>query len=153
MVGDNNGRKGFLTGVGGGSTMISALSGGVTAQSIFTVAIPTPRFAYALTFLTNHMNVQTISAYTVDPNTGILNPLAGPSVSVVGRIGISPDGNFLDALCSPTFSGAESICTLKLTVILELYKLQARLRHCHKRLRASSTVLSSALAVAFSTLR
>jgi 6-phosphogluconolactonase len=110
LVGDNNGRKGFLTGVGGGSTTISAVSGAIAAKSGFAVTVPTPRFAYLRTFAIPS-RAQTVSAYTVDPSTGSLSPLSGPPVPVAGTFRVSPDGNFLLALCSPTFSGADAICS------------------------------------------
>jgi len=109
LVGDNKGRKGFLTGVGGGAITISAVSGAITATSSFAVTVPAPRFAYLLNFSLPTRS-QTISAYTVDPNTGIFSPLPGAPVLVAGNFGVSPDGDFLYAPCSPTLSGGDAIC-------------------------------------------
>jgi 6-phosphogluconolactonase len=113
LVGDTQGRKGFFTGIGGGSATISAVSGAITATSSFTVTVPTPRFAYLVEF-TIPTRTQTISAYTVDPNTGTLNPVPGATadVPVPGSFGVSPDSNFLYAVCSfnPALE-SEAICS------------------------------------------
>jgi 6-phosphogluconolactonase (cycloisomerase 2 family) len=100
LVGDKQGRKGFFTGIGGGSATISAVSGAITATSSFTVTVPTPRFAYLVEFAIP-TRTQTISAYTVDPNTGTLNPVPGATAPVSGSFGVSPDSNFLYAPCLP----------------------------------------------------
>jgi len=108
LVGDTQGRKGFFTGIGGGSATISAVSGAITATSSFTVTVPTPRFAYLL-----EVPSFTFSAYTVDPNTGTLNPVPGATADApVLSIGVSPDSNFLYAVCSfdPALE-SEAICS------------------------------------------
>jgi 6-phosphogluconolactonase (cycloisomerase 2 family) len=111
LVGDNKGRKGFLTGIGGGSTTISAVAGTISATSGFAVTVPVPRFAYVLT-LTIPAQVGAISLYTVDPNTGIITAVPGANVPVAGSFGVSPDGNFLYAPCSPNPSGGgDAICS------------------------------------------
>lgn len=116
LVGDNDGRKGFLTGIGSGSTTIIAMSGAITAKSGIAVTIPTPRFAYLMTFGIQSL-AKAIGAYTVD-NTGNLSPVPGPPVPVTGAasgsMSASPDGNFLYAPCSSTFSGVDAICTFKI---------------------------------------
>jgi hypothetical protein len=111
LVGDNKGRKGFLTGIGGGSTTISAVAGTISATAGFAVTVPVPRFAYVLTF-TIPADVGAISLYTVDPNTGIITAVPGANVPVAGDFGVSPDGNFLYAPCSPNPSGGgDAICS------------------------------------------
>jgi 6-phosphogluconolactonase (cycloisomerase 2 family) len=111
LVGDNKGRKGFLTGIGGGSTTISAVAGTISATADFAVTVPVPRFAYVLTF-TLPAQVGAISLYTVDPNTGIITAVPGANVPVAGSFGVSPDGNFLYAPCSPNPSGGgDAICS------------------------------------------
>jgi 6-phosphogluconolactonase len=111
LVGDNKGRKGFLTGIGGGSTAISAVSGAISATSSFAVTVPAPRFAYVLNF-SLPTRARTITAYTVDPNTGIFTAVPGANVPVAGSFGVSPDGNFLYAPCSPNPSGGgDAICS------------------------------------------
>lgn len=111
LVGDTQGRKGFFTGIGGGSATISAVSGAITATSSFTVTVPTPRFAY----LVECTNLGcTFSAYTVDPNTGTLNLVPGATADapVPASLVVSPDSNFLYAVCSfdPALEG-EAICS------------------------------------------
>lgn len=92
FVNNQNGRNGFATGIGEGTSTITASEGAVQATTTLTVSNPMPRFAY----VSPAQQGEEIGIYTEGAN-GSLTPVPGSPIQLAGAndMTIDPEGKFL----------------------------------------------------------
>jgi DNA-binding beta-propeller fold protein YncE len=92
FINNQNGRNGFATGIGAGTSTITASEGTVQATATLTVSNPMPRFAY----VSPAQHGPQIGIYT-EATDGLLTPVPGSPLQLAGLIDmtIDPAGRFL----------------------------------------------------------
>jgi hypothetical protein len=92
FINNQNGRNGFATGIGAGTSTITASEGTVHASATLTVSNPMPRFAY----VSPAQHGPDIAIYT-EATDGLLTPVPGSPVQLAGLndMTIDPAGRFL----------------------------------------------------------
>ena len=92
FINNQNGRNGFATGIGAGTSTITASEGNVQATATLTVSNPMPRFAY----VSPAQHGPEIGIYT-EATDGLLTPVPGSPVQLAGLndMTIDPAGRFL----------------------------------------------------------
>src|SRR5271167_995105 len=92
FVNNQNGRNGFATGIGEGTSTITASEGTVQATATLMVSNPTPRFAY----VSPAQHGPAIGIYT-EGSDGSLTPIQGSPFPLSGAndMTIDPEGKFL----------------------------------------------------------
>ena len=92
FINNQNGRNGFATGVGEGTSTITASEGTLQATATLTVSNPAPRFAY----VTPAQHGAEIGIYT-EGDDGSLTPIQGSPFQLAGAndMTIDPEGKFL----------------------------------------------------------
>ena len=121
FINNQNGRNGFATGIGAGTSTITASEGTVQATATLTVSNPMPRFAY----VSPAQHGPEIGIYT-EATDGLLTPVPGSPVQLAGLndMTIDPAGRFLFttevlpgflfqvSVNTPAFRGSPSILQL-----------------------------------------
>ena len=92
FINNQNGRNGFATGIGAGTSTITASEGTVQATATLTVSNPMPRFAY----VSPAQHGPEIGIYT-EATDGLLTPVPGSPLQLAGLndMTIDPAGRFL----------------------------------------------------------
>ncbi len=109
FINNQNGRNGFATGIGAGTSTITASQANVQASATLTVSNPTPRFAY----VSPAQHGPEIGIYTEGAD-GLLTPVTGSPIQLTGLndMTIDPGGKFLfTAERAPSFVPQVSLKT------------------------------------------